>query len=94
MRSFFFLLITISLQAFSQTKVAIPVLEKDKLDAYYKARKTLSGLYNSKKFSIEFKLMPGDLLMMDNHRLLHGRTSYDANEGKRYLQGCYGSKYN
>ena len=25
--------------------------------------------------------MPGDLLMMDNHRLLHGRTSYDANEG-------------
>ena len=67
----------------------VPVLEKDKLDAYYKARKTLSDLYNSKKFRIEFKLMPGDLLMMDNHRLLHGRTSYDANEGKRYLQGCY-----
>ena len=41
------------------------------------------------KFKIEFKLMPGDLLMMDNHRLLHGRTSYNPNEGKRYLQGCY-----
>ena len=27
--------------------------------------------------------------MMDNHRLLHGRTSYDANAGKRFLQGCY-----
>ena len=27
--------------------------------------------------------------MMDNHRLLHGRTVYDANEGKRFLQGCY-----
>ena len=27
--------------------------------------------------------------MMDNHRLLHGRTSYDVSEGKRYLKGCY-----
>ena len=26
---------------------------------------------------------------MDNHRLLHGRTTYNANEGKRFLQGCY-----
>ena len=33
--------------------------------------------------------MPGDLLMMDNYRLLHGRTAYNPNEGKRYLQGCY-----
>ena len=28
-------------------------------------------------------------MMMDNHRLLHGRTMYDANEGNRFLQGCY-----
>ena len=27
--------------------------------------------------------------MMDNHRLLHGRTSYNPREGKRYLKGCY-----
>jgi gamma-butyrobetaine dioxygenase len=38
---------------------------------------------------IEFKLMSGDIMMMDNHRLLHGRTVYDANEGKRFLQECY-----
>ena len=30
--------------------------------------------------------MPGDILMMDNHRLLHGRTSYDTNEGKRFYK--------
>ena len=35
------------------------------------------------------KLLPGDLLMMDNYRLLHGRTKYDASEGNRFLQGCY-----
>jgi membrane-bound lytic murein transglycosylase D len=37
MRSFFFLIITISLQAFSQTKVNIPVLEKDTFLKYDKA---------------------------------------------------------
>ena len=67
----------------------VPVLEKNQLDLYYKARKKISDLYNSEKFKIEFKLMPGDIMMMDNHRLLHGRTVYDANEGKRFLQGCY-----
>ena len=33
--------------------------------------------------------MPGDLLMMDNYRLLHGRTEFNPNEGNRFLQGCY-----
>tara|TARA_B110000003_G_scaffold267090_1_gene294930 strand:- start:3441 stop:4559 length:1119 start_codon:yes stop_codon:yes gene_type:complete len=67
----------------------VPVLEKKQLDLYYKARKKISDLYNSDKFKIEFKLIPGDIMMMDNHRLLHGRTLYDTNEGKRFLQGCY-----
>ncbi len=67
----------------------VPLLDRDKLDLYYAARKKISELYNSDKFRIEFKLLPGDLLMMDNYRLLHGRTTYDANEGKRFLQGCY-----
>ena len=67
----------------------VPLMEKGKLDLYYSARRKLSELYNSEKFKIEFKLQPGDLLMMDNYRLLHGRTTYDANEGNRFLQGCY-----
>ena len=33
--------------------------------------------------------MPGDLLMMDNYRLLHGRSEFNPNEGNRFLQGCY-----
>ena len=64
-------------------------MKKIELDLFYKARKRLSDLYNSDKYRIEFKLKVGDLLMMDNYRLLHGRTKYDANEGNRFLQGCY-----
>ena len=67
----------------------VPILEKDKLDLYYKARKKLSEMYNSDKYRIEFKLAPKDLMMMDNYRLLHGRTSYETKEGNRFLQGCY-----
>jgi len=67
----------------------VPALEKNKLEKFYKARKLISNLYSSKKFEIRFKLEKGDLMMMDNHRLLHGRTSYNANQGKRYLKGCY-----
>ena len=67
----------------------VPLMDKEKLELYYAARNKISEMYNSKKFRIEFKLKPGDLLMIDNYRLLHGRTEYNANEGNRFLQGCY-----
>ena len=67
----------------------VPLMDKEKLDLFYSARKKISELYNSDNYRIEFKLQPGDLLMMDNYRLLHGRTNYDVNEGNRFLQGCY-----
>ena len=67
----------------------VPILDKEELDLYYNARNKISEMYNSDKYRIDFKLMPGDLMMMDNYRLLHGRTSFDTNEGNRYLQGCY-----
>jgi gamma-butyrobetaine dioxygenase len=67
----------------------VPILEKEKLDLYYRARKKLSEMYNSDKYRIEFKLEQKDLIMMDNYRLLHGRTAYKTSEGDRFLQGCY-----
>ena len=67
----------------------VPGMEIDKLELYYTAREKISELYNSENYKLQFKLKPGDLLMMDNYRLLHGRTSYNASEGERFLQGCY-----
>ena len=67
----------------------VPLMDKGKLELYYAARNKISEMYNSEKFRIEFRLKAGDLLMMDNYRLLHGRTEYNANEGNRFLQGCY-----
>ena len=74
---------------FSSRLDYVPALNKNKLKVFYDARAYIAKLYSSKKFEIKFKLKSGDLLMMDNHRLLHGRTSYNSKEGKRHLQGCY-----
>ena len=56
----------------------VPMLEKNKLDRYYKARKKLSDLYNSEKNRIEFKLTPKDLIMRwiydkknTNHKIIN-----------------------
>jgi len=67
----------------------VPVLKKDQLHEFYKARSFFIKLCNSKKFMIKFKLKPGDLMLMDNYRTLHGRTSYNMKIGERHLQGCY-----
>ena len=64
-------------------------IKSEKLKIFYQSRKLLSELYCSSEFELRFKLQPGDIMMFDNHRLLHGRTAYDANEGMRHLQGCY-----
>ncbi len=67
----------------------VPILDKKKLEKFYKARRLFSKLCSSKKFELKFKLKNGDIIMFDNHRTLHGRTSFDPNEGKRFLKGCY-----
>ena len=67
----------------------VPILDKNKLEKFYKARRLFSKLCASKKFELKFKLETGDIIMFDNLRTLHGRTSFNKNEGKRFLKGCY-----
>ncbi len=67
----------------------VPVLNVDTLSKFYEARKQMHALANDPHFQIKFCYEPGLLLMMDNTRLLHGRTAYDNEQGQRLLQGCY-----
>ena len=36
-----------------------------------------------------YRLQPGELLVFDNRRVLHGRSAFDPATGRRHLQGCY-----
>ena len=67
----------------------VPLLRPQELAAYFRARKAFDHLLRSPQFEIRFLLESGDLMMMDNRRLLHGRTAFDPREGLRHLQGCY-----
>jgi gamma-butyrobetaine dioxygenase len=67
----------------------VPLLRPQELAAYFRARKAFDHLLRSPRFEIRFLLGSGDLMMMDNRRLLHGRTAFDPREGLRHLQGCY-----
>ena len=35
------------------------------------------------------RLEAGDMFILDNYRILHGRDAFDPNTGRRHLQGCY-----
>lgn len=59
------------------------------LDSFYRGRRWLRDRMNDPVNQVKFLLEPGDVMIMDNHRLLHGRTAFDASEGRRHLQGCY-----
>ena len=67
----------------------VPLAPPQALDGYYRARRAFDHLLRSPEFEIRFLLGSGELLMMDNRRLLHGRTGFDPSEGLRHLQGCY-----
>lgn len=65
-----------------------PAAHPDVLALFFEGRRRLAAYAEDPAFQIRFKLAPGDCLMMDNHRTLHGRTAF-AEDGRRFLQGCY-----
>lgn len=48
-----------------------------------KALNILDNLLNDKKFSTKFKLNKGDLIILNNHILAHGRTAFKIQERKK-----------
>jgi gamma-butyrobetaine dioxygenase len=66
----------------------VPPIDGD-LDAWYRGRRWLTDWLNDPAHQVTFRLEPGDVMFMDNHRVLHGRTSFDASAGYRHLQGAY-----
>ncbi len=64
----------------------------DDMADYYEAYRQFGDIINDPSMAIEFKLEPGDSFIVDNTRVLHGRSGYASNEGSRWLQGCYADK--
>jgi gamma-butyrobetaine dioxygenase len=72
------------------TRSARPPAEPAALvQRWYAAYRTFAAALADPRFAIEVRMRPGDLVLMDNRRVLHGRTGYDTAAGSRHLQGCY-----
>lgn len=50
------------------------------------ALRKLSALMRDPAFEIRFLLEPGDMMIFDNQRVIHGRTHYDDTSGARHLR--------
>lgn len=66
-----------------------PLVDCRTLDTYYRGRRWLAEVLNDPQRQLRYEMRPGDTLVVDNHRVLHGRTSFDPTKGSRHLQGCY-----
>lgn len=72
------------------TKLDAPLPPADgDLDAFYRGRRWLTEWLNDPAHQVTFRLEPGDVMFMDNLRVLHGRTEFDPSLGARHLQGAY-----
>jgi gamma-butyrobetaine dioxygenase len=66
-------------------------LPEELVEPYYAAYQGFGRMLEEEKYRIRFKLEPGDLFIVDNLRVLHGRTGY-SEAGERHLQGCYADR--
>ena len=74
------------------TRSAAPFrLDPELVEPYYAAYQAFGRMLESPAYRIQFKLEPGDLFIVDNLRVLHGRTGY-SESGERHLQGCYADR--
>jgi gamma-butyrobetaine dioxygenase len=64
------------------------VLKSEDVPLYYEAWQAFGRLVNDPHYECTFQLEAGDLLIMQNNRVLHGRTSFMSDQ-QRWLQGCY-----
>ncbi len=61
-----------------------------RFEAIHAAMRRFTELTNDPAMQVVHRLEPGELLVFDNHRLLHGRQAFDPGAGgKRHLLGCY-----
>jgi gamma-butyrobetaine dioxygenase len=60
--------------------------------AFYRACRLFSQILREPHYEMRLRLEPGDLVAFHNHRVLHGRTSFQNRNVQRHLQGCYVSQ--
>ena len=64
------------------------LMDPELMEAYYAAYRTFGQMRESEQYQLRIEMQEGDMYMVANHRVMHGRTSF-ASGGARHLQSCY-----
>jgi gamma-butyrobetaine dioxygenase len=59
------------------------------IEPWFAAYRKFAEILHRPEGELTFRLEPGDCVVMQNDRALHGRTAFDPSCGRRHLQGCY-----
>ena len=70
---------------FAERSAAPLTLAQELMQRVYAARRALLNLAYDPDYQIRINLAPGQVLFIDNHRLLHGREAF---RGERHLRQC------
>lgn len=73
---------------FSQ-KNCMPRLPFDQVESFYEAYAEFSRYMHNLDYRYCFRLQPGDCLLMQNFRILHGRSTFDPSTGSREMRVGY-----
>jgi gamma-butyrobetaine dioxygenase len=63
-------------------------IDPDLTHGYYRALIEFTSRIRSPAFQWEHGLAPGEAIVFDNQRVLHGRTGFDGDPGRRHLRLC------
>jgi gamma-butyrobetaine dioxygenase len=61
----------------------------DLVPKWYDAWRTLAERVNAPENTVSYRCQPGELLLINNHRVLHGRDAFDDSQGVRHFQQVY-----
>ncbi|KAI1056415.1 hypothetical protein LB507_001655 [Fusarium sp. FIESC RH6] len=65
-----------------------PILSPD-VRYWLEAAKLFDRLINERDAMYEIKMKPGECVLFDNLRIMHGRNQFDVGGGSRWLRGAY-----
>ena len=67
----------------------VPDMPTETLQQFYEAYQALMVLARSEEYRVEYTLQPGEMVIFDNRRVMHGRGAFDPSTGERQLRGYY-----
>ena len=67
----------------------VPDMEIGVLYDFYAAYRDLMIRVRDPKYSVRHALQPGEMVVFDNHRIVHSRTAFDPESGDRHFHGYY-----